>query len=66
MIEKIKENLDLVAQFQTDSNEEIEAFRIKYLSKSSKLIFLTNQYMEYHSGSHYSQMNHVLINTLVF
>ena len=37
MIEKIKENLDLVAQFQTDSKEEIEAFRIKYLGKKGML-----------------------------
>ena len=37
MIKKIKENLDLVAQFQTDSKEEIEAFRIKYLSKKGML-----------------------------
>jgi phenylalanyl-tRNA synthetase alpha chain len=37
MIEKIKENLDLVAQFQTDCKEEIEAFRIKYLGKKGML-----------------------------
>jgi len=37
MIEKIKENLDLVDQFQTDSKEEIEAFRIKYIGKKGML-----------------------------
>ena len=37
MIKKIKENLDLVAQFKTDSKEEIETFRIKYLGKKGIL-----------------------------
>ena len=37
MIEKINENLDLVKSFSTESKEEVETFRIKYLGKKGVL-----------------------------
>ena len=37
MIKKINENLDLVRAFSTDSKEEVEAFRLKYLGKKGIL-----------------------------
>ena len=44
MIKKINENLELVKAFSTDSKEEAEAFRIKYLGKKGILnnFFLLN------------------------
>ena len=37
MIDKIKEHIAAVEAFTTQSKEEIEAFRIKYLSKKGLL-----------------------------
>ena len=37
MIDKIYENLSLVNAFDTQSKEEVEAFRIKYLGKKGIL-----------------------------
>ena len=37
MIKKINENLELVRAFSTDSKEEAEAFRLKYLGKKGIL-----------------------------
>ena len=37
MIKKINENLELVKAFSAESNEEAEAFRIKYLGKKGIL-----------------------------
>ena len=37
MIDKINENLKLVKAFETQSKEEVEAFRIKYLGKKGIL-----------------------------
>ena len=37
MIDKINENLTLVNAFDTQSKEEVEAFRIKYLGKKGIL-----------------------------
>ena len=37
MIKKINENLDLVNKFRSESKEEVEAFRVKYLGKKGIL-----------------------------
>lgn len=37
MIKKINENLDLVNKFKSESKEEVEAFRLKYLGKKGIL-----------------------------
>ena len=37
MIKKINENLDLVNKFKSESKEEVEAFRVKYLGKKGIL-----------------------------
>ena len=37
MVKKINENLDLVNKFKSESKEEVEAFRVKYLGKKGIL-----------------------------
>ena len=37
MVKKINENLDLVNKFRSESKEEVEAFRVKYLGKKGIL-----------------------------